>query len=121
MNPSKFFKKREATQASAAGVIAMKHVLEYSLHFKILRTDSLQILIIIFVLIIEMKKTHWLPFDLLISSVCTCISFIGKWETMYSSYPNFTTLQSNLVNVFHYFYKTSYLLDKKKHTCIRQG
>lgn len=60
MNPSKFFKKREATQASAAGVIAMKHVLEYlctcTLHFKILRTDSLQILIIIFVLIIEMKK-----------------------------------------------------------------
>lgn len=115
MNPSKFFKKREATQASAAGVIAMKHVLEYlctcTLHFKILRTDSLQILIIF--LIIEMKKTHWLPFDLLISSVCTCISFIGKWETMYSSYPNFTTLQSNLVNVFHSFYKTSYLLDKK--------
>lgn len=33
---------------------------------------------------------------------------------MYSSYPNFTTLQSNLVNVFHYFHKTSYLLDKKK-------
>lgn len=27
-----------------------------ALHFKILRTDSLQILIIIFVLIIEMKK-----------------------------------------------------------------
>lgn len=61
MNPSKFFKKREATQASAAGVIAMKHVLEYLCTWmlctlKFWEQTVYKFLSLFLFLIIEMKK-----------------------------------------------------------------